>query len=292
MASVIRREVIVITIEKIEQMQACIMAERQKGKTIGFVPTMGYLHEGHVALLERARKENDIVVLSIFVNPLQFGPNEDFDRYPRDFEHDYKIAERAGVDIIFYPSVTEMYPHEPSVTVKVHERVDVLCGKSRPGHFDGVATVVTKLFHIVMPHRAYFGLKDAQQVAVIDGLIRDFHFPIELVAVPTVREDDGLAKSSRNVYLSEQERQEAPALYAALQKGKALIEAGERDVETVRKAIVHHIEQHTTGVIDYVEVYSYPELKPLETLQGKIILALAVRFTNARLIDNIVMNVQ
>ncbi|WP_461200629.1 pantoate--beta-alanine ligase [Anoxybacillus sp. TBDG-1] len=281
-----------VIIEKIEQMQARMIDERQRGKMIGFVPTMGYLHEGHVALLKRAKEENDIVVLSIFVNPLQFGPNEDFDRYPRDFERDHEIAKRAGVDIVFYPSVREMYPHKPSVTVKVHERVDVLCGKSRPGHFDGVATVVTKLFHIVMPHRAYFGMKDAQQVAVIDGLIRDFHFPIELVAVPTVREDDGLAKSSRNVYLSERERQEAPALYAALQNGRSLIEAGERDIEKVRQAIVHHIEQHTNGVIDYVEIYSYPELKPLETLQGKIILALAVRFTNARLIDNIVMNVQ
>ena len=281
-----------ITIEKIEQMQAHIMAEREKGKTIGFVPTMGYLHEGHVALLKRAREENDTVVLSIFVNPLQFGPNEDFERYPRDFERDYAIAKQAGVDIIFYPSVHEMYPHEPSVTVRVHERIDVLCGKSRPGHFDGVATVVTKLFHIVMPHRAYFGMKDAQQVAVIDGLIRDFHFPIELIAVPTVREEDGLAKSSRNVYLSDRERQEASALYAALQKGKATIEAGERDVETVRKAMIDYIEQHTSGVIDYVEIYSYPELQPLQTLRGKIILALAVRFTNARLIDNIVMNVQ
>ncbi|WP_297990730.1 pantoate--beta-alanine ligase [Anoxybacillus sp.] len=281
-----------ITIEKIEQMQAHIMAERQKGKTIGFVPTMGYLHEGHVALLKRAREENDTVVLSIFVNPLQFGPNEDFERYPRDFERDYAIAKQAGVDIVFYPSVHEMYPHEPSVTVRVHERIDVLCGKSRPGHFDGVATVVTKLFHIVMPHRAYFGMKDAQQVAVIDGLIRDFHFPIELIAVPTVREEDGLAKSSRNVYLSDRERQEASALYAALQKGKATIEAGERDVETVRKAMIDYIERHTSGVIDYVEIYSYPELQPLQSLRGKIILALAVRFTNARLIDNIVMNVQ
>ncbi|MCL6633746.1 MAG: pantoate--beta-alanine ligase, partial [Alicyclobacillus herbarius] len=279
-------------IQTIQEMQQKTAQYRQQGKSIGFVPTMGYLHEGHAALLKKAREENDIVVLSVFVNPLQFGPNEDFDRYPRDMERDEKIAKASGVDLLFYPSVTEMYPRPLSVQVAVKERVDVLCGKSRPGHFDGVATVLTKLFHIDMPTRAYFGMKDAQQVAVVDGLIRDFHFPIELVAVPTVREDDGLAKSSRNVYLSEQERQEAPALYAALQKGKALIEAVERDVEAVRKAIVHHIEQHTTGVIDYVEVYSYPELKPLETLQGKIILALAVRFTNARLIDNIVMNVQ
>jgi pantoate--beta-alanine ligase len=281
-----------ITIRTIEEMQKRMIEYRQNGKTIGFVPTMGYLHEGHVALLQEARKANDIVVLSIFVNPLQFGPNEDFDRYPRDFARDEKIAKEAGVDVLFYPDVKEMYPHEPSVIVTVKERVDVLCGKSRPGHFDGVATVVTKLFNIVMPHRAYFGMKDAQQVAVIDGLIRDFHFPIELIAVPTVREADGLAKSSRNVYLSEQERKEAPVLYASLQKAKALIEKGERNVETIRQAIITEISTKTSGTIDYVDIYSYPDLKPLDKLAGNIIIAIAVRFTNARLIDNIVMNVK
>jgi pantoate--beta-alanine ligase len=281
-----------ITIRTIEEMQKQMMEYRQSGKTIGFVPTMGYLHEGHVALLQEARKENDIVVLSIFVNPLQFGPNEDFDRYPRDFARDEQIAKEAGVDVLFYPDVKEMYPHEPSVIVTVKERVDVLCGKSRPGHFDGVATVVTKLFNIVMPHRAYFGMKDAQQVAVIDGLIRDFHFPIELIAVPTVREEDGLAKSSRNVYLSEQERKEAPVLYASLQKAKAMIENGERNVETIRQSIITEISTKTSGTIDYVDIYSYPQLKPIEKLAGNIIIAIAVRFTNARLIDNIVMNVE
>ncbi|MCL6588307.1 MAG: pantoate--beta-alanine ligase, partial [Anoxybacillus sp.] len=224
-------------ITTIAEMQQTMQTYRMQGKTIGFVPTMGYLHEGHVALMEAARKENDIVVLSIFVNPLQFGPNEDFDRYPRDIARDEKIAKEAGVDVLFYPSVAEMYPHPLRVKVVVTERVDVLCGKSRPGHFDGVATVLTKLFHIVMPTRAYFGMKDAQQVAVVDGLIRDFHFPIELVPVPTVREADGLAKSSRNVYLSEKERKEAPALSAALQKAKAAIENGLRDPQAVRALI-------------------------------------------------------
>lgn len=265
---------------------------RKQGKTIGFVPTMGYLHEGHVTLLKEARKENDIVVLSVFVNPLQFGPNEDFDRYPRDIVRDEQIAKDAGVDVLFYPAVAEMYPRPLSVQVVVKERVDVLCGKSRPGHFDGVATVLTKLFHIVMPTRAYFGMKDAQQVAVVDGLIRDFHFPIELVAVPTVREADGLAKSSRNVYLSEEERKEAPALYAALKKAKAAIENGLRDPRAVRALIEDHLKTYTHGVIDYVEVYSYPELKPLDTLAGKIIIAIAVRFTKARLIDNITFDVE
>ncbi len=184
-----------IVTTKIQDMQTMMQQYRLEGKTIGFVPTMGYLHEGHIALLKKAREENDIVALSVFVNPLQFGPNEDFARYPRDIERDERIAKENGVDVFFCPSVEEMYPHPLSVQVTVKERVDVLCGKSRPGHFDGVATVLTKLFHIVMPTRAYFGMKDAQQVAVVDGLIRDFHFPIELVAVPTVREEDGLAKA-------------------------------------------------------------------------------------------------
>lgn len=281
-----------IVVTTIKEMQQKMIEYRKEGKTIGFVPTMGYLHEGHVALLQAARKENDVVVLSVFVNPLQFGPNEDFDRYPRDIVRDEQIAKEAGVDVLFYPSVAEMYPRPLSVQVVVKERVDVLCGKTRPGHFDGVATVLTKLFHIVMPTRAYFGMKDAQQVAVVDGLIRDFHFPIELVAVPTVREADGLAKSSRNVYLSEEERNEAPALYEALKKAKTAIENGERDPKAVCALVEDHIATNTHGVIDYVEVYSYPELKPLEKLAGKIIIALAVRFTNARLIDNITVDVE
>ncbi|WP_027408550.1 pantoate--beta-alanine ligase [Anoxybacteroides tepidamans] len=280
---------IVTTIQEMQQqMKAC----RSQGKTVGFVPTMGYLHEGHITLLKEARKDNDVVVLSVFVNPLQFGPNEDFDRYPRDIARDEKMAKEAGVDILFYPSVEEMYPRPLSVQVIVKERVDVLCGKSRPGHFDGVATVLTKLFHIVMPTRAYFGMKDAQQVAVVDGLIRDFNFPIELVAVPTVREADGLAKSSRNVYLSPEERKEAPALYRALQKAQEAIKNGEREPAAIRDLVIDYIQTNTNGVIDYVEVYSYPELKPVAPLSGKIIIAIAVRFTNARLIDNITVDVE
>ncbi|BDG46773.1 MULTISPECIES: pantoate--beta-alanine ligase [Parageobacillus] len=281
-----------IVTTKVQDMQTMMQQYRLEGKTIGFVPTMGYLHEGHVALIRKAREENDIVALSVFVNPLQFGPNEDFERYPRDIERDERIAKENGVDVFFCPSVEEMYPRPLSVQVVVKERVDVLCGKSRPGHFDGVATVLTKLFHIVMPTRAYFGMKDAQQVAVVDGLIRDFHFPIELVAVPTVREEDGLAKSSRNVYLSPEERKEAPALYQALQQAKQAIENGERHPETVRALVKNYIQAHTSAEIDYVEIYSYPELKSLEKLCGKVIVAVAVRFANARLIDNIVMDIK
>jgi pantoate--beta-alanine ligase len=281
-----------MVVTNIHDMQQRMNQFRLQGKTIGFVPTMGYLHEGHVRLLNEARKQNDIVVLSIFVNPLQFGPNEDFDRYPRDIKRDETIAKEAGVDVLFYPDVTEMYPHPLSIKTVVTERVDVLCGKSRPGHFDGVVTVLMKLFNIVMPHRAYFGMKDAQQVAVVDGLIRDFNFPIELIPVPTVREEDGLAKSSRNVYLSEEERKEAPALYEALQKAKAAIETGERRPDVIQNLVIDYIKTHTHADIDYVEIYSYPELKPLEELSGKVIIAVAVRFTNARLIDNITLDVK
>jgi pantoate--beta-alanine ligase len=280
-----------IVITKIKDMQTAMQQYRREGKTIGFVPTMGYLHEGHAALIQKAREENDIVALSVFVNPLQFGPNEDFERYPRDLERDQRIAKEHGVDVFFSPDVKEMYPHPLSVQVVVKERVDVLCGKSRPGHFDGVATVLTKLFHIVMPDRAYFGLKDAQQVAVVDGLIRDFHFPIELVAVPTVREEDGLAKSSRNVYLSPEERKEAPALYKALLQAKAAVENGERNAEAVCALVKQYIQTNTRAEIDYAEIYSYPDLKPLETLAGKVIIAVAVRFANARLIDNIIFEI-
>jgi pantoate--beta-alanine ligase len=281
-----------IVVRNIHDMQQKMNQFRLQGKTIGFVPTMGYLHEGHVALLNEARKQNDIVVLSIFVNPLQFGPNEDFDRYPRDIKRDETIAKEAGVDVLFYPDVAEMYPRPLSIKTVVTERVDVLCGKSRPGHFDGVVTVLMKLFNIVMPHRAYFGMKDAQQVAVVDGLIRDFNFPIELIPVPTVREEDGLAKSSRNVYLSEEERKKAPALYEALQKAKAAVEEGERSPVVIRNLVIDYIKTHTHAEIDYVEIYSYPELKPMQVLSGKVIIAVAVRFTNARLIDNITLDVK
>jgi pantoate--beta-alanine ligase len=281
-----------IVVTNIHDMQQKMNQFRLQGKTIGFVPTMGYLHEGHVALLNEAREQNDIVVLSIFVNPLQFGPNEDFDRYPRDIKRDETIAKEAGVDVLFYQDAAEMYPRPLSIKTVVTERVDVLCGKSRPGHFDGVVTVLMKLFNIVMPHRAYFGMKDAQQVAVVDGLIRDFNFPIELIPVPTVREEDGLAKSSRNVYLSEEERKKAPALYEALQKAKAAVEEGERSPVVIRNLVIDYIKTHTHAEIDYVEIYSYPELKPIQVLSGKVIIAVAVRFTNARLIDNITLDVK
>ncbi|RFU69117.1 pantoate--beta-alanine ligase [Bacillus sp. V59.32b] len=276
-------------ITTVREMQQTIRAEKKTGKSVGYVPTMGFLHEGHQSLLANARKENDLLVLSIFVNPTQFGPSEDFETYPRDMDRDETIAEDAGVDYIFLPSVIEMYRDPASVKITVQDRTDVLCGSKRPGHFDGVATVLTKLFNIINPDKAYFGMKDAQQVAVVDGLIRDFHFDIELVPVLTVREEDGLAKSSRNVYLSEDERKEAKELYQSLTSAKRAIEDGVDRPERLIDMMREHIENHTSGEVDYIEIHSYPELKPVSKLQGKIIIALAVKFKKARLIDNITL---
>ena len=197
-------------------------------QTIGFVPTMGYLHEGHISLAETARKEMDITVMSIFVNPLQFGPDEDFDRYPRDEKADRLKAEKAGIDILFIPFVQEMYPQEMTIQMSITRGAEVLCGKTRLGHFDGVATVLTKLFHLIRPDKAYFGLKDAQQFAIVHNLIKEFNFQTVLVGLPTVRETDGLAKSSRNVYLTEIERKEAVKLYQSLKAGQQLIIGGEK----------------------------------------------------------------
>lgn len=276
-------------IETIHEMQQIVIKLKKQSLKIGFVPTMGFLHEGHLNLIKKAKSENDITVISIFVNPLQFGPKEDLSSYPRDFDRDYQLAKSEGVDFLFYPSVSEMYPSEPSVLVIVTDRTDVLCGRSRPGHFNGVATVLTKLFHITLPDKAYFGLKDAQQVAVVDGLINDFHFPIELVPVETIREEDGLAKSSRNVFLSEKEREEAPTLYKSLLLAKQKIVSGEREYNQIISSMKTYIQENTTGIIDYIEIYSYPQLKPVTGLEQKLIIALAVKFSKARLIDNIII---
>ncbi|MCY8837229.1 pantoate--beta-alanine ligase [Bacillus atrophaeus] len=277
-------------IKDISELKTIINQYKSVGKSIGFVPTMGFLHEGHLKLADKASQENDIAVMSIFVNPAQFGPGEDFEAYPRDLERDTKLAESAGIDLLFTPSADSMYNGDPNVEVQVKRRTDVLCGRSREGHFDGVATVLTKFFNLIKPERAYFGLKDAQQVAVVDGLISDFFMDIELVGVDTVREEDGLAKSSRNVYLTEKERNEAPRLYKALQQGAELIRAGERNPEAVIKAAADIIGT-TSGAIDYVELYSYPELTKQDKLEGKVILAAAVKFSKARLIDNIIIDI-
>ncbi|MDM5199492.1 pantoate--beta-alanine ligase [Fictibacillus enclensis] len=275
-------------IKSIQEMSAYSQAQLAAGKSIGFVPTMGYLHEGHGALMDRARKENDCVVISIFVNPLQFGPNEDFERYPRDFARDENVAINHAVDVVFYPEVHEMYPNNPSVVLHVKRRVQALCGKTREGHFDGVATVLSKLFHLVSPTRAYFGMKDAQQVAVVEGLITDLNYPVELVACPTVREEDGLAKSSRNVYLSPQERREAPVLFRSLKLAAELLEK-EKNITLVKEKMVEYVETETSGNVDYFEILSYPELEEVPYSTQTMIIALAVQFENARLIDNLLI---
>ncbi|MDE5411894.1 pantoate--beta-alanine ligase [Alkalihalobacterium chitinilyticum] len=279
-------------VETVQELQNLIKEAKRNESVVGFVPTMGFLHEGHLSLVDQAQKECDLVVMSIFVNPLQFGPNEDFDRYPRNFERDSRLARNAGVNILFYPNVKEMYPTESAMKVIVHEGVSVLCGKSRPGHFDGVATVVLKLFNIVTPDRAYFGMKDAQQVAVIEKMIRDFNLQVSLIGCPTLREEDGLAKSSRNVNLTDVERKEAVSIYNSLQLAKKLIAQGERKTERIQEEMTTFLETNSSGTIDYIELLTYPELNHLEQLEGKVIIAIAQQYSKARLIDNIVLEIE
>lgn len=262
-----------------------------KDKTIGLVPTMGYLHEGHAALLNKARKENDLVVASIFVNPAQFGPNEDLDRYPRDIEHDTALATEAGVDVLFVPSVSEMYPFESGITIHAGDLSTKLCGESRPGHFDGVLKVITKLFHLVQPTNAYFGQKDAQQLAIIETFVQAYNFPVQIVRVPTVREEDGLAKSSRNVFLSEAERAEAVHLYQALTIATETWKETKNLQEALRLGR-GHIGENTSGRIDYLQALSYPNLQEDVQNSEQVLFATAVFFEHARLIDNIIVDVK
>ncbi|WP_144461106.1 pantoate--beta-alanine ligase [Siminovitchia fortis] len=280
-----------ITITTKQEMQQLAKQHKEKGRSIGFVPTMGYLHEGHLTLLKEAKKNNDITIMSIFVNPLQFGPSEDFDAYPRNPERDTKLAKEAGVDILFMPSPENMYNSEKSIKMTVLNRTDVLCGINRPGHFDGVVTVLSKLFHITLPDRAYFGLKDAQQFAVVSGLVEDFDFPLEIVPVETVRESTGLAVSSRNVYLTPEERKQAPALYKSLQKAEELLKDGVQDIAAITGKVKDYIRTHMQADIDYVELLSFPELEQISVPNGKVIVAAAVKFSKARLIDNIIIDV-
>lgn len=278
-------------VKTISEMVEIATIKKKQGVTVGFVPTMGYLHEGHISLVNKAKSDNDLVVMSIFVNPLQFGVNEDLDKYPRDFERDEKIARAAKVDFIFYPDVAQMYPNELASSIHVLKGIDVLCGKSRPGHFDGVATVVLKLFNIVQPTRAYFGMKDAQQVAVIENMVADFNIPVKIVKCKTLREEDGLAKSSRNVYLSKQERQQATELYNSLIMAQESIQNGERNAAKIKEEIISHLSTKTSGTIDYVEALAYPSLEKRDLLQGQIIIAVALKFNNARLIDNLTLTI-
>lgn len=278
-------------IRKVDEMKFKIQEIKKTGKTIGFVPTMGYLHEGHKSLIDRAHKENEIVVVSVFVNPTQFGPNEDFEKYPRDEKKDSQLCEQAGCDVMFIPEPKDMYPEGYNTYVDVLGLTEGLCGASRPGHFRGVCTVVLKLFNIVKPQRAYFGQKDAQQLAVIRRMALDLNLDVEIVGCPIVRESDGLALSSRNVYLSADERREALVLSRALQEVKKLIEEGQNDVFTIKEKMIRMINAAKYSQIDYIEFVDNRSLKPVEKVKGEILVALAVRIGKTRLIDNMVVNI-
>ncbi|MFS0871254.1 pantoate--beta-alanine ligase [Paenibacillus xylanilyticus] len=267
-------------------------ANPSREASVGLVPTMGYLHEGHASLMHAAKQQSDIVVLSIFVNPIQFGPNEDFDSYPRDEARDVETARKQGVDIVFIPTVAEMYPQPTQTTVSVSRLTNRLCGASRPGHFDGVTTVVSKLFNIVQPQRAFFGMKDAQQVAVIQQMVNDLNMPVEIVPCPIVREQDGLALSSRNVYLSAEDRQEALVLSKALRAAQEAVDSRHNTTAAdIRRILRENIARSSRAVIDYAEIQAFPSLEPLadpEKVHGRddLLIALAVKFGKTRLIDN------
>ncbi|MGG0795196.1 pantoate--beta-alanine ligase [Brevibacillus laterosporus] len=282
-----------ITISTIKELREALSVHKRAGKKVGFVPTMGYLHDGHLSLVERAKSETDVVVMSIFVNPLQFGPNEDYSVYPRDLARDQKLAESAGVHYLFTPSVEEMYPRPMLTNISVHNITEALCGLSRPGHFDGVATVVSKLFNIVGPHKAFFGQKDAQQVAVIEQMVYDLQIPVQIVPCPIYREKDGLAMSSRNVFLSEEERSQALILSRSLTRAEQMITNHQRDVDVICNEVRNLIQSQPLAEIDYVELKRYPEMSDIEFLKtgDRILFALAVKFGRVRLIDNVILTI-
>lgn len=271
----------------IAELRSALYAHRVSGRAIGFVPTMGYLHEGHASLMQAARADTEVVVASIFVNPLQFGPSEDLAAYPRDLAGDTALAERSGVDLLFVPTGQEMYPEAVRTTVSVAGVADLLEGTTRPTHFAGVATVVAKLFAIVGPCRAYFGEKDFQQLAVIRQMVRDLSLPVDVVGCPTVREPDGLALSSRNAYLTREERAAAPVVHRALQAGRAAIDQGERDPAAVRAVMAELIGAEPLADIDYAEVVDAASFEVPDPLTGVLRLLAAAQLGKARLIDNV-----
>ncbi len=278
-------------IKTVAELREEVSLAKSKGETIGLVPTMGALHEGHASLIKAANMENDCVIVSVFVNPTQFAPNEDLDAYPRTLDADCILAQEMGADIIFAPTPKEMYPSEDDTWVEVTGDITkVLCGRSRPIHFRGVTTVVTKLFNLAQPDRAYFGQKDAQQVEVLKRMVKDLFFNIQLRIMPIVREKDGLAKSSRNTYLSNEERSAALVLNSSLKTAQKLYEKGERNKDALISSVIAGIKEEPLSNIDYVEIYALPELKPVTNpLQGSNLLAVAVKFGTTRLIDNVVL---
>lgn len=275
----------------IKEVRTQIKEWKKQGLNIGFVPTMGYLHEGHASLMKRAKAECDKVVASIFVNPMQFGVNEDLDSYPRDLEADAKLCEEIGVDLIFHPEVEEMYEKGFCSFVDMDGLTKELCGKSRPIHFRGVCTVVSKLFHIVTPDKAFFGQKDAQQLAVIRRMVKDLNMDIEIVGCPIIREEDGLAKSSRNTYLNEEERKAALILSQTIRLGEQMIKDGVTDVEELLRTMKANISKESLAKIDYVEAVSMDTIEKIDKLEGEVLVAMAVYIGKTRLIDNFIANV-
>ena len=275
-------------VKTIDEVREIVRDWRREGLSVGLVPTMGYLHEGHKSLIVKAAAENDRVVVSDFVNPTQFGPNEDFESYPRDIDADAKLCEEAGASIIFNPDAEEMYV-DPLCFVDMDKITKVLCGKSRPIHFKGVCTVVSKLFNIVTPDRAYFGQKDAQQLCVIRKMVKDLNFGIEIVGCPIIREEDGLAKSSRNTYLNPEERQAALCLSRALKTGREMIDGGEKDAAKVVSAIKAEINKEALARIDYVEMVDLNSLETIDEVKAPLLTAMAVYIGKTRLIDNFII---
>lgn len=275
-----------MVISTINEVRNIVKEWKSQGLNVGFVPTMGYLHEGHESLIKKANEENDRVIVSIFVNPIQFGPKEDLSTYPRDLERDTVLCKRSGADIIFHPENEEMYFKDFSTFVDMEGLTDELCGKSRPTHFRGVCTVVTKLFNIVAPHRAYFGEKDAQQLAVIKRMVRDLNIDVEVVGCPIIREEDGLAKSSRNTYLSDDERKAATILNKALTIARAKIENGERIASNIINSIIETVSSEPLAKIDYIQVVDSLSMETVITLDKSVLVAIAVYIGKTRLIDN------
>ncbi len=272
------------------KMYSAVKENRIKGKTVGFVPTMGALHEGHISLIKEARRQNDIVIVSIFVNPIQFGPKEDFKRYPRSINKDILLCKKEGVDFIFYPADSQLYPKVFSTYVVVEKLSDALCGKYRPGHFKGVATIVNKLFNIVNPDAAYFGQKDAQQAVVIKRMVCDLNIPVTIKVLPIVREKSGLALSSRNIYLNEREKNDALVLFQSLNLAKSLINKGVRDTDKIINIVRQLIQKKDTAKIDYVDIVDIDSLERVKKITGNCLIVLAVWLGKTRLIDNIIIN--
>jgi pantoate--beta-alanine ligase len=275
-------------IKTIKEMKEFSSGARRAGKIITFVPTMGFFHEGHLSLMREGRRRGNLQIVSLFVNPTQFGPNEDFKNYPRDFGRDKKIAEEVGVDILFVPEATEMYPPDHQTTVRVEKVTRNLCGRSRPTHFQGVTTVVMMLFEIVIPHVAIFGEKDYQQLVTIQQMVRDFHMGVEVVGMPTVREADGLAMSSRNSYLLSDERKAALSLYHSLQKTKELLQKGEREAAQILHEMKRILQSESLVRIDYVQICDAYTLEDVDRIEGDVVVALAAYLGKTRLIDNLV----